>query len=85
MENQLSNAQITESEIKDYFRNIFTYLGDDPSREGLLDTPKRIVKSWNKLYGGYKQNPREVLSTVFEEGSCEEMVGLADIGFYSTC
>ena len=64
-------------------REILAYIGDDPSREGLLETPKRIVKSWKKLYGGYAQKPQDVLKT-FVEGSCEEMVVLKDIEFYST-
>ncbi|MBO4675869.1 MAG: GTP cyclohydrolase I, partial [Elusimicrobiaceae bacterium] len=63
---------------------MLAYIGDDPAREGLLETPKRIVKSWKKLYGGYAQKPQDVLKT-FVEGSCEEMVVLKDIEFYSTC
>jgi GTP cyclohydrolase I len=66
-------------------RQILEYIGDDPKREGLLDTPKRIVKSWKKLFGGYKDNPQELLKTSFTEGSCNEMVILKDIEFYSTC
>jgi len=61
------------------------YIGEDPTREGLLDTPKRVVKSWAELYKGYKQDPKEILSTVFEDGSCDEMVILKDIEFTSMC
>lgn len=64
---------------------ILLAIGDNPEREGLLDTPKRVVKSWKELYGGYGQNPAEILSTVFEDGACEEMVVLKDIEFQSTC
>lgn len=64
---------------------IISAIGDDPQREGLLDTPKRVIKSWDKLYGGYREDPAEVLKTVFVEGSCDEMVVLRDIEFYSTC
>jgi len=60
------------------------YIGDNPDREGLLETPRRVVKSWERLFGGYKQNPESVLKT-FVEGSCDEMVVLKDIEFYSTC
>jgi len=63
---------------------MLAYIGDDPTREGLQETPKRIVKSWAKLFGGYQQKPQDVLKT-FVEGSCEEMVVLKDIEFYSTC
>lgn len=61
-----------------------TFIGDDAAREGLHETPQRMMKSWQKLFGGYKQNPQSVLKT-FTEGSCEEMVVLKDIEFYSTC
>lgn len=64
---------------------ILTAIGEDPNREGLLKTPERVVKSWGKLYGGYDEDPAEVLKTVFVEGSCDEMVLLKDIEFYSTC
>lgn len=65
-------------------RELLGYIGEDPSREGLLETPMRIIKSWDKLFGGYRMNPRDVLKT-FTEGSCDEMVVLKDIEFYSTC
>lgn len=64
---------------------ILSAIGDDPTREGLTDTPARVIKSWEKLYGGYKEDPADVLKTVFVEGSCDEMVLLKDIEFYSTC
>ena len=66
-------------------KEILAYIGDDPDREGLVDTPKRIIKSWDKLFGGYKQDPKAVLGTVFEDGACDEMVILKDIEFFSTC
>lgn len=64
---------------------ILSAIGDDPMREGLLQTPQRVIRSWAKLYGGYAQNPADVLKTVFVEGACDEMVILRDIEFYSTC
>ena len=59
-------------------------IGEDPTREGLLDTPKRVVKSWKTIFGGYKQNPEEVLTTSFTE-KCDEMVICKNIEFYSNC
>lgn len=53
-------------------------------RDGLKDTPARIVKSWREIYKGYGMDPAEILSTVFQE-YCDEMVVLRDIEFYSTC
>lgn len=63
---------------------MLAYIGDDPQREGLKETPKRIVRSWSKLFSGYGQKPESVLKT-FTEGSCDEMVILKNIEFYSTC
>lgn len=66
-------------------REMLLAIGDDPSREGLLETPKRVVKSWNELYAGYLQDPKKILSTCFSEGACESMVVLRGIEFASTC
>ena len=65
-------------------KDLLFALGEDPTREGLLETPARILKSYNTLFGGYEQDPKDVLKT-FEEGACDQMVMLKDIEFYSTC
>lgn len=71
---------------EDNVRRILQYLGESPSREGLRDTPKRVVRSWERLFGGYKQNPQEILRTQFGETSgYDEMVVLKKIRFFSTC
>lgn len=70
--------------IKKSVVEMIKHIGDDPQREGLLETPSRVVKSWAKLYGGYTQHPKDILKT-FTEGSCDEMVSLTNIEFYSTC
>lgn len=66
-------------------REILIAIGENPDREGLLDTPKRVVKSWKEIFAGYHEDPKTILSTVFEDGACEEMVILKDIEFQSTC
>lgn len=66
-------------------RAIIEAIGDDPDREGLRETPARVRRSWEKLYGGYKQSAGDILQTVFTEGACNEMVVLRDCEFYSTC
>ncbi|WP_424244435.1 GTP cyclohydrolase I [Elusimicrobium posterum] len=81
---QVRKHQVTEEKIANDIRDILAFIGDNPDREGLLETPHRMIKSWSKLFGGYKQKPESVLKT-FVEGSCEEMVVLKDIEFYSTC
>lgn len=70
---------------EDCIRRILVEVGEDPEREGLKETPHRVVRSWSKLYGGYREDPARILKTVFVEGSCDELVVLKDIEFYSTC
>jgi GTP cyclohydrolase I len=66
-------------------KGILRAIGEDPSREGLRDTPKRVVKSWGELFEGYRQDPAKILSTCFEDGACDEMVILKEISFQSMC
>ena len=61
------------------------FIGDDPAREGVAETPKRVVKSWETLYGGYNQKPEDVLVTKFASDDYDDMVILKDIEFFSTC
>jgi GTP cyclohydrolase I len=69
----------------DLIREVLSAIGENPDREGLKDTPKRVVKSWGELYAGYHEKPAEILSTVFEDGACDEMVILKGIPFSSMC
>lgn len=69
---------------EDHVREILNMIGDDASREGLLETPLRVVKSWAEIYSGYGKDARAVLKT-FSDGSCDEMVVLKEIEFYSVC
>lgn len=72
------------TDIESHIVRQLEYIGEDPNREGLLETPKRIVKSWDKLYGGYKIDPKSVFKS-FADGACDSMVVLKDIEFFSTC
>jgi GTP cyclohydrolase I len=74
-----------EAGPQDNIRRVLEYIGEDPNREGLKDTPDRVVRSYAELFSGYKQNPSEVLKTVFTDGACDEMVALTGISFFSTC
>ena len=71
-------------DIRDSIRNIIRYIGENPDREGLRGTPDRVIRSWEKLYGGYIESPEDILSKRFTT-TCDEMVILRDIEFYSTC
>lgn len=72
---------MSELIIKDMLKSI----GEDVGREGLLDTPKRVVKSWSTLFGGYHQDPKTILGTVFDSDNYDQMIVLRDIEMFSTC
>src|SRR5437588_673368 len=63
---------------------ILRFIGEDPSRDGLLDTPARVLKAWREMTSGYADDPAEILARTFEESS-DEMVVLRGISFHSTC
>jgi len=65
-------------------RKIIYFVGDDAQREGLKDTPIRMIRSWQKLFEGYDRDPKELLK-VFDKETYDEMVILKDVEFYSTC
>ncbi len=65
-------------------REQLTYIGEDPSREGLLNTPNRIIKMWDEIYAGYKKDPADILTTFASDGY-DQIVLLKDIEFYSMC
>lgn len=74
------NAELIEHHIREVLRLI----GEDPDREGLLDTPKRVRRMYEEIFAGYEVDPREVLGVTFDEQH-EELVIVKDIVFYSQC
>jgi GTP cyclohydrolase I len=65
---------------------LLAYTGDDPSREGLVDTPKRVIKAYDEFFAGYKEDPVEVLSRTFEQvEGYDEMVIVKGIRVESHC
>tara|TARA_R110000868_G_scaffold106668_1_gene292378 strand:- start:1159 stop:1743 length:585 start_codon:yes stop_codon:yes gene_type:complete len=76
-----------KEKVKELMLAMFAYLGEDANREGLKDTPNRVVKSWDKLYGGYLQKPEDILTTFAEDDVIphDQIILLKDIEFYSTC
>lgn len=76
----------TQKEAEDAIRTLIRWAGDDPTREGLRDTPKRVAKAYHEFFAGYAINPHEILSRTFEEvEGYDEMVVLRDIEFESHC
>ncbi|WP_250466621.1 GTP cyclohydrolase I FolE [Caballeronia sp. GAFFF2] len=67
-------------------RVLLRWAGDDPRREGLLDTPARVVRSYEEFFAGYQQDPHEILARTFSEvQGYDEMIVLKDIRFESYC
>jgi GTP cyclohydrolase I len=76
----------TEAEALAAVRTLIEWAGDDPDREGLLETPRRVVKAYRELFAGYAADPREYLERTFEEvGGYDELVLLKDIRVVSFC
>ena len=78
--------QPSEEEAKEAVKTLISWAGDDPNREGLLDTPKRVINAYKEFYAGYFENPDEILSKTFEEvAGYDEMVIVKDIKVESHC
>ena len=76
----------SREEAEDAVKTLIRWSGDDPSREGLLGTPSRVVRAWEEFFAGYNEDPVEVLQRTFQEtGGYNEMVVLRDIQFFSHC
>ena len=77
---------VTEEEVQEAVRTLITWAGDDPTREGLLDTPKRVLKAFNEFFSGYREDPDKILSKTFEEvAGYDEMVVIKNIRLESHC
>jgi GTP cyclohydrolase IA len=80
------NAVAVPTDVQDAVRTLIRWAGDDPDREGLLDTPKRVARAWREYAKGYAEDPARHLSRTFEEvGGYDEIVLLRDIPFQSHC
>ena len=76
----------TRAEAEAAIRTLIQWAGDDPDREGLIDTPSRVVRSYEEFYQGYTADPRALLERTFEEvEGYDEIVFLRDIRFESHC
>lgn len=90
----LSSKKVTESDIikpsreeaEEAVRTLIRWAGDNPNREGLVDTPRRVLKSYDEFFAGYDADPEEILRRTFEETQgYDEMVVLRDIRLESHC
>lgn len=79
-------SKVTQVEAEAAVRTLIEWAGDNPDREGLLETPARVARSYRELFGGYETEPREYLERTFEEvGGYDEMVVLQNIRVVSFC
>lgn len=85
------SSEFSDLEAQQFVRNLLAYLGEDPDREGLKDTPARVVKAWREMTAGYQLDPAEVLKTSSGKDGFKEVSGydgmivLSSIPFHSTC
>ncbi|BCW90667.1 GTP cyclohydrolase 1 [Alphaproteobacteria bacterium SO-S41] len=81
-----NDVKPSREEAEAAVRTLLAWTGDDPTREGLLDTPKRVAKAFEEWFGGYAHDPEEYLGRTFEEvEGYDEMITLRDIRFESHC
>jgi len=76
----------SQEEVEAAVHTLLRWTGDNPDREGLLDTPKRVAKAYREMFGGYDQDPVEELGRTFEEvAGYDDLVLIKDISFHSHC
>ena len=81
-----SIAKPTREEAMDAVKTMIAWAGDDPTREGLLETPKRVIKAYEEFFAGYEMDPDEILNKTFEEvAGYDEMIIIKDIRLESHC
>lgn len=78
-------SNVDKDKIKRAVRDILEAIGEDPNREGLLDTPDRVARMYEEIYSGIHQDPREHLKVIFQDEKHEELVLVRDVSFYSCC
>ncbi len=85
LDNQ-DNKIVSQEEAEQAVKTLIKYIGEDPEREGLKETPKRVIKSFNEFYAGYSQDPETLLSKTFEDiEGYDDIVLLKNINFESHC
>ena len=83
--NEISN-KVSDKEAEEAFKKILSWMGEDPNREGLLETPKRVVKAFKEYFKGYKEDPNKVLEKTFGDvEGYDDMVIQKDISIQSHC
>jgi len=86
IDNNQNSKNISDEEAEEAFKTILSWMGEDPNREGLLDTPKRVVKAFKEYFKGYKENPIQILDKTFGDvDGYDDMVIQKNISVQSHC
>tara|TARA_Y100001935_G_scaffold58668_1_gene49161 strand:- start:2433 stop:3047 length:615 start_codon:yes stop_codon:yes gene_type:complete len=86
IENSQNIKKVSDKEAEDAFRTILSWMGEDPNREGLIETPKRVVKAFKEYFKGYKEDPNQVLDKTFGDvEGYDDMVVQKNISVQSHC
>lgn len=78
-------SSVDKDKIKRAVRDILEAIGENPDREGLIDTPDRVARMYEEIYAGLHQDPKEHLKVIFQSEEHEELVLVRDVPFYSCC
>ena len=82
----LDTKKVSDKEAEEAFKTILTWMGEDPSREGLLETPKRVVKAYKEYFNGYSEDPNKILDKTFGDvEGYDDMVVQKNISVQSHC
>ena len=85
-ENQKNVETVSDKEAEEAFRKILRWIGEDPTREGLLETPKRVTKAFKEYFKGYSEDPKEILNKTFGDvNGYDDMVVQKNISVQSHC
>ena len=85
-DNNKDQKKVSDNEAEEAFKTILTWIGEDPNREGLLETPKRVVKAFKEYFKGYKEDPNQVLDKTFGDvEGYDDMVIQKNISVQSHC
>lgn len=83
---RMNDDTAEHSDVEKAFRDVFRWIGEDPDRDGLRDTPSRLIRAYQEYFAGYRQDPEQILQKTFEEtDGYDEMVVLRGIPFESHC
>ncbi len=82
----IETNKVSDKEVEEAFKTILAWMGEDPNREGLLETPKRVVKAYKEYFAGYKEDPNKILDKTFGDvDGYDDMVIQKNISVQSHC